>query len=415
MTPRHVIAPPANPPLPLRLLAVVRSRLRGDPGLRLALQVTLAMRVLLGAVALISLAVHGSGTTIEEHPDAGTPSGSALTPLVGPWERWDGLWYLHIAQDGYPQSGPEAAFSPLFPALVRLLAVITGGNVSLAAWLLTTVAAAAALWATWHLVADVLGPRVARCTVLLLALYPAAFFLIAPYPESLFIALSASALLAARRRHWGWAGVAASFAVLCRPQGAALVAALALEALLAWRAARRDHRGRWWTGLRAMGAAPVVAIAAPVLLLGGWFLYCRVALGLQFGELTALANWGHHWVPFWQVIADSAQSIADGNHPEEVGNLLVAAIVVALLPVMARRLPPSWTVYTAVGLALSLNNEPSFEPLMSLMRYVLVLVPAFALLATVHLRRALLVPLAVIAVGAQVVLVDRFVHHLFVA
>src|SRR5215472_9988460 len=162
----------------------VWGRLRDDPGLRFAVAVAVAMRAVLGAWALVSLALYGSGHSPEAHLEAGTPEGSAAWPLVGPWERWDGLWYLHIAATGYPGGGSEAAFAPLFPLLTRMIAVLFG-DVSLGAWVVVTAALVAGLWAAWHLVDEILGPAVARRTVVVMALYPAAFFLVAPYPEGL--------------------------------------------------------------------------------------------------------------------------------------------------------------------------------------------------------------------------------------
>jgi hypothetical protein len=398
------------------------SRLRADPGLRLAIVVGVAMRVVLGVGALVSLAIHGtSGTSIEAHREAGTADGALTWPLVGPWEHWDGLWYLHIAGGGYPGGGSEAAFSPLFPGLVRLVAFVTGGDLGLAAWIVVTLAVIAGLWATWHLVDDVLGPAVARRTVLVMALYPAAFFLIAPYPEGLFLALSAGALLAARRQAWGWAGALASLAVLCRPQGAVVVVAMAVQAVAAvWRAqpaagAPTALLSRGLALARRVGVRPVLAVAAPTAVLGSWFLYCRLALGLELGPLTALRQeWGHHSAWPWQVIADSVQSIATGQKSEEFGNLLAVVVIVALLPFMARRLPVAWTVYTVLALALSLANEPLYSPLMSLMRYVVVLVPVFALIASLRLPSWVWWVLGAAAAAAQGLLVDIFIHRLFV-
>ena len=407
----------------------VWARLRDDPGLRLAVVVAIAMRAVLGAWALMSLALHGSGSTFEAHVEAGTADGSASWPLVGPWERWDGLWYLHIASTGYPHEGSEAAFAPLFPLLTRTVAVLFGGDVSLGAWVVVTVALVAGLWATWHLVDEVLGPVVARRTVIAIAVYPGAFFLLAPYPEGLFLALSCGALLAAHRRAWAWAGVLTALAVLCRPQGAALVVALAVEGLAALRAG--GSRGSLVPRLRANGAGPLFAVALPAAALGAWFLYCRLALGLALGPLTALrSEWGHHFAWPWQVVGDSLGAVS-AEKPEEIGNLIVAAAIVALLPLMARRLPASWAVYAALALCFSLFNEPHYSPLMSLMRYAAVLVPVFAAIATLGLGRrparsrppertpwwavAAWVTAGLIALACQGLLVDRFVHHLFVA
>ena len=43
-------------------------------------------------------------------------------PLLAPLARWDSVWYLRIADSGYGESAPRAAFFPLYPLLVRALA-----------------------------------------------------------------------------------------------------------------------------------------------------------------------------------------------------------------------------------------------------------------------------------------------------
>ena len=40
-------------------------------------------------------------------------------PLLAPLARWDSVWYLRIADSGYGDSAPRAAFFPLYPLLVR--------------------------------------------------------------------------------------------------------------------------------------------------------------------------------------------------------------------------------------------------------------------------------------------------------
>src|SRR5919202_6443776 len=44
------------------------------------------------------------------------PFGSAGNALVAPFARWDSVWYLAIANDGYPAGDPRrAAFFQLYP------------------------------------------------------------------------------------------------------------------------------------------------------------------------------------------------------------------------------------------------------------------------------------------------------------
>src|SRR5687767_8468695 len=73
--------------------------------------------------------------------------------------------------------------------------------------------------------------RFARLTVLLVALFPTGFFLLAPYPEALFLALTVASLYLARQGRWWLAGLAGLLAALTRFQGAFLALPLAYEYL----------------------------------------------------------------------------------------------------------------------------------------------------------------------------------------
>src|SRR4051812_21274937 len=67
------------------------------------------------------------------------PFGPAGDALVAPLARWDSVWFLAIANDGYPADDPRrAAFFPLYPLLVRAAGaivrepILAGALVSLA-------------------------------------------------------------------------------------------------------------------------------------------------------------------------------------------------------------------------------------------------------------------------------------------
>src|ERR687897_1030699 len=49
-------------------------------------------------------------------------------PLLAPLARWDSVWFLRIADTGYGDSSPRAAFFPLYPLLVRVLATPFGAS-----------------------------------------------------------------------------------------------------------------------------------------------------------------------------------------------------------------------------------------------------------------------------------------------
>jgi Gpi18-like mannosyltransferase len=145
--------------------------------------------------------------------------------LLGVWVRWDAIHHLNLALRGYADVPVgDTVFYPLYPLLVRGLAGLFGGDVLLAALLISTLATWAAFAALYRLAEAWQGPATARWAVLSLAAFPTSFYLLAPYSESLFIALTIGAFLAAYEDHWWIAGALGLAASLTRGPGVLMAA-----------------------------------------------------------------------------------------------------------------------------------------------------------------------------------------------
>ena len=160
--------------------------------------------------------------------------------------RWDALHYEALVRAGYSAS-PERAFQicffPLFPLLAAPFAWLTG-SAAVALLVVSNVACIAAFALLFRLASLEYGRDVAmRCTVIA-AIFPAAYFFHLPYAESLSLATTAAAFLAARKSRWGWAAVFSLLASLTRPIGIVLLPALLFEYLqqksFRWRSVRPD-------------------------------------------------------------------------------------------------------------------------------------------------------------------------------
>lgn len=354
-------------------------RLWADPAVRQALVLVLALRVALGAVGLIILTVAPGDPSHATLPGELLPRSSPWWWLVAPWQRDDALWYQRIAEHGYSAHGADTAFFPLYPALSAATAAIIRAPVAVAQLLVSTLALVAGLVCVRRIVETDHGAAVARRTALYIALAPTAFFLVAPFTEGLFLALSAGAILAARRRRLLLAGCVAAAAAVCRAQGVILALPLAVEAASAWRERRA-------AGERADVVRSVLAVVLPVVAAAA-FSAGMVASG-HGGPATAQSFWYKHVAPPWTVISDSVAAVLRGTHPEEMYNLAAAALLVLAIPLMARRLRPSLTVYTAASILPLLAQENGLTPLMSVARFAVVVFPAFALLAMAGRRRS---------------------------
>jgi len=111
--------------------------------------------------------------------------------------------------------------------LVRAVATPFGASEAallLAAYAISLAAFVGALFPLYRLTEFELARRLARPTLLLLAVFPAAVYFGAPYSERLFLLLAVGAFYAARSGHWAWAGSCAAFASASRRAASASVA-----------------------------------------------------------------------------------------------------------------------------------------------------------------------------------------------
>src|SRR5207244_2961403 len=129
----------------------------------------------------------------------------------------------------------------------------------------------AALVVLYGLTTMEFSPSMARRTVVLMSIFPTAFFFLAPYAEAPFLLFCVSAFWFARRDRWLLAALAGALAALTRSIGIVLLPALAVEAVLQWRQAGRSLVPR-------LNAALAVAVG-PLMYLAWW--------QLRFNDFTA--------------------------------------------------------------------------------------------------------------------------------
>ena len=177
--------------------------------------------------------------------------------------QWDARWFLQIAMHGYEEVPQAAAFFPVYPAVVHVVAWLTG-SLLVAGVLVSLVSGAVGAWVLAQIARPLLGERGAHDVVLYFALYPAGFVFTSLYSEGLFIALAAGSFLAATRGRPLLAGVLGGLATGTRLMGLALLPALVL---LLW----RGHNPRSLARL-----APLLLLPAAV---GLYALYLDWAIG----------------------------------------------------------------------------------------------------------------------------------------
>jgi hypothetical protein len=156
--------------------------------------------------------------------------------LLDIWGRWDTMYYLSIAEGGYPSSYPEggwvfhAAFFPLYPTLMRGVSVLLGGiPLYYAGILVTNAMLVLALVYLDKLVRLDAPAQIAEWAVIAVLCYPGSHFLSSVYPESTALFLGVFAFYCVRTGRPAVASISAALAVLNRPNGWVIAAALGLE------------------------------------------------------------------------------------------------------------------------------------------------------------------------------------------
>lgn len=286
--------------------------------------------------------------------------------LFGIWERWDACWYARIATFGYTRDG-STAFFPLFPGLERVVA-LGGPHVVVAGMVVNVIATVLALWGLYRIVGRDRGDATARRTMLLLAIFPAAVFLLAPFSEAIYLALAVWTIERARRGGWIAAALLATLAGIARPVGGFLALPLAW---LAWQQLRaRPDDDRAWPVIATL-AAPLSALA--------YVVYTIQVIRRSMFDASAEWTGSAFHLP-WDVVGAALDWTRRTGDPLQALQLGLLVMIAALFVVGVRRLPVELTLYAAPHVFLIWTRILP-TPLTSIARYELVIFPAFIVLA----------------------------------
>ncbi len=320
------------------------------------------------------------------------------------WLRFDSNFYLGIAQGGYwgaasLHGASNWAFFPLYPLLLRVLALPFGNSMtalSIAGIVVANGATVAAAIYLYKLTAKELNQSMAARAVFYLAFFPLSYYLSAVYPESLFLALSIACIYYVRTRRWWLAGLCGAFAALTRPQGVLLVAVAGWEY---WQYLAdhfyplESHTGfdavKYWP--RLLGLLRALrswrtwgGIAALVQIPFGLALFClyakwKVDTFLPF-TVTEREGWGRHFRNPIKFLFETfthpvAPSPYDWNF-YALSIVCVLAMLFLLIPIF-RKLPTVYGIFALLFFIMPLTTGS----LQSSARFTMGIFPLYLLLA----------------------------------
>ena len=269
---------------------------------------------------------------------------------------WDAAFYRDIAEHGYRAVGEASLrFFPLVPLLGRGLGTLFLGHTAVALIVVAN-ASALAFGALLHRLAlrETGDAATARRAAWFAALFPAATVLVLGYAEATAMMLGVVVFLGLRSRRWGWAAGAGFLAGLCRPVGVLLVIPAAVEAARGWGSASARER-----------VERVSAVAAPVVGALVYLAWVAVEFG-DFWRPISLQNTATLRGGFQDPVTRTVDAVGDLFGGDRFGSglhIVWALVFSALLVVLIRRLPASYSLYAAATLVLGLSaqNLDSFE------------------------------------------------------
>ena len=329
------------------------------------------------------------------HPGDGIWRGSPTTPWLGMLSRWDGFWYVDIAQHGYnydPLAASNIAFAPVLPTLMRLGGLLLGrsdadalvgtgvvvSNVALLVGAGYVVALARRAW----------GNEVAVRAVAWLAAWPFSFYFSTIYPQALFLALVVAAFYYTSQRRWWLVGVLGALAAITRQYGALVFVPLAVE----YAAQRRLRLDGAWLLL-----IPITSLV--------WFVGVGLATGDALAVLHTEGRWARHLMPPWDTLRlFFAAPLRWGSDDHSPLDLLFLLIYLPLVCGAWKLTTTGYALYATLLLALPLVSGV----LTSLPRFGLEWFPVFIVLARLTARRAVFIPLLAISFAADLALFALF-------
>lgn len=297
--------------------------------------------------------------------------------LLGVWERFDTLWYMHISQSGYDR--PEAlVFYPLYPLLVSFSHLPPLP----AALLISTISSFLFAWGFQKLIMLDYTPAVGWRALVLYLVWPAGFILFAGYPESLLLCCVVWAIYFARMGSATGTTMMALLAGATKAMGSLVFFPIAFVAI----------RGSKWRVLAASFAAGCAPLAMALWL---------HASGRMAAQQVYWTYWnttiGPPWQTFWAALIV----------PTQFGGVNMLALCLVLLFAFLGRLEYSLFAGSVLWLVLSKQTMPVLE---STCRYVMLVFPFFLNAGLVLDSRRRFVFFAMALAVIEAIVLERFLN-----
>lgn len=303
------------------------------------------------------------------------------------WNKWDSPHYIELAKNGYAEYTEEGqhlflVFFPLFPWALKVFHLLTGWFIKdwyLSGMVLSTICYAFGCCFFYAIGAEEYGKDIAKKAVVLISVFPFAFFFGGVMTESLFFLTVAAGFYYIRRHDWIVVGFIGFFASLCRVHGVLLLGVAGVEFFTYYQPAAMFRQKKGTEFLKILVTQGIWLLLIPV----GDLIYLRINYNVEGDYFRFRVYQSEHWYHDNTWFTNAVREIAKrALHPDTTNTMKMCVwypevflfvITIALLIYGLRRHPLKYTAYLFVFTIV--NYSVTF--LISGGRYMLCALPLF--------------------------------------
>lgn len=335
----------------------------------------IGFRIVIYLVSVCVMAIFGDYT-----------SEITFSDFLETWKRWDSSHYINIAENGYGgaiENGEHIflVFYPLYPWLMKLLSLLVR-DIRFCGILISVVCYAIGCVYFYKITEDEFGDEIAENALLLISVFPFAFFFGSIATESLFFALSTCFFYYLKKHKWNKVAVLGMLACMTKTQGLLLTIPVLVELFYFKRGFQIIKRRNFREFLKRIIYPGTVAAT----MLFGFLVYLfinYIVEGDPFRFMYYQKNhWGNSLCPIWETIKYVNENAVTGWYTSTGMSLWMPELILFSVYIMAivygicNKIRPMYMSYLIAFFVLTYSSTW----LLSAGRYTLNAFPLFMLL-----------------------------------
>lgn len=311
--------------------------------------------------------------------------GISFSDFLEAWKRWDSAHYINIAANGYHgaiENGQHIflVFYPLYPWLIRLLSIVIA-DYRLCGIIISVLSYGIGCIFLHKIAKKEFGGETAENTLILISIFPFAFFFGSIATESLFLAITSAFFYYLRKHDWVMVPFLGFAACLTKVQGALLAFAVFVELIYFKRGIKLIREKKWKSIMRRI-VYPGCICATMLLGVVVYLIINYEVEGDPFRFMYYQRNhWGNGLCFMWETVGYIKDYVLGGWYTSIGMSLWVPELVLFVVYVVMiiygfrRKLRPMYMAYLIVFFLLTYSSTW----LISAGRYTVNALPVFML------------------------------------